>query len=190
MARPSPKTLGEKLYFSYAQLAMMHSTLTEGLSRPGKTQFMIRGKLYSGLCKGRMDLRDFCDDERLKIDRPQVCWYCGSTSSLSVDHIIPRHKGGASGGENLIPACRTCNSSKGSSDLLEWLARKGQFPSLLLLRRYLKMAILFCREKGLMDLPLDEAEKVIASLPFSLDAIPTALPPAEQLKMDTGTSQE
>ena len=33
-------------------------------------------------------------------------------------------------------------------DLLDWLEQKGKFPALFLLRRYLKIVINFCEEKG------------------------------------------
>ncbi len=42
------------------------------------------------------------------------CQYCGRTDlTLTVDHIIPRAKGGADAWENLVAACVTCNNRKG-----------------------------------------------------------------------------
>lgn len=40
------------------------------------------------------------------------CQYCGSTKELTVDHIIPRSKGGKNNFENCIAACRPCNNKK------------------------------------------------------------------------------
>lgn len=70
----------------------------------------------------RWDRRDW------KLIRAQVigrdgecCSYCGSTSGpFSVDHVIPRVRGGRNTPENLRVACRPCNSSKGSRLLEEW----------------------------------------------------------------------
>ena len=45
-----------------------------------------------------------------------VCVTCGSTSDLSIDHIISRSKGGDSSDGNLKTLCRRCNSAKGSRD--------------------------------------------------------------------------
>lgn len=43
------------------------------------------------------------------------CQYCGSHhSDLTIDHIIPRSRGGTDSWENLVAACKTCNSRKGS----------------------------------------------------------------------------
>jgi 5-methylcytosine-specific restriction endonuclease McrA len=46
------------------------------------------------------------------------CQYCGSTSRLTIDHIIPRSKGGGDSWFNLVVACSTCNTKKGDK-LLE-----------------------------------------------------------------------
>ena len=43
------------------------------------------------------------------------CQYCGSASiSLTVDHIMPRSRGGEDSWENLVSACLRCNNRKGS----------------------------------------------------------------------------
>lgn len=41
------------------------------------------------------------------------CQYCGSGKNLTLDHIIPRSKGGNSSWINLVTACRRCNTTKG-----------------------------------------------------------------------------
>ena len=40
-----------------------------------------------------------------------VCHYCGQSGN-SVDHLIPRSKGGTDDPTNLVCACIKCNSSK------------------------------------------------------------------------------
>ena len=49
------------------------------------------------------------------------CINCGTHKSLSVDHIIPVSKGGGNEIKNLQTLCTTCNSSKGSRSMTEWL---------------------------------------------------------------------
>lgn len=42
------------------------------------------------------------------------CQYCGVRShDLTLDHIMPRHRGGPHTWLNLVSACRTCNHRKG-----------------------------------------------------------------------------
>ncbi|HEY3377001.1 MAG TPA: HNH endonuclease [Armatimonadota bacterium] len=171
------ETVGEYLYWSYANLAMAHAALSHEVEKYGRLHYTIRTKLYNGLCNGTMRVGPLADDERLKLVIPQACSYCGSRQHLAVDHLIPRKHGGEDRGDNLVWACRTCNSSKGASDVLEWLGGKGIFPPVLLLRRYLKIVIDYCIVNEIMghliaDVPL---------LPFSLLAIPHNYPPPREL---------
>src|SRR5258706_11136318 len=44
-----------------------------------------------------------------------TCQYCGKrTRELTLDHIIPRSRGGLSTWENLVASCRSCNGKKAS----------------------------------------------------------------------------
>lgn len=49
------------------------------------------------------------------------CYYCGLMLKLKepfcVDHIIPRSAGGGHHLDNVVPACRSCNSAKGTKTL-------------------------------------------------------------------------
>jgi 5-methylcytosine-specific restriction endonuclease McrA len=43
-----------------------------------------------------------------------TCQYCGTVrSTLTVDHVIPRSKGGASSWDNIVASCAPCNRRKG-----------------------------------------------------------------------------
>ena len=45
--------------------------------------------------------------------------YCGNTSE-SIDHILPRSKGGLSTTENCVPACLACNGDKSNNEAFYW----------------------------------------------------------------------
>ncbi len=68
------------------------------------------------------------------------CQYCGSTSDLTIDHIIPKSRGGGDTWENLTTACNKCNNRKGNRTPKEAnmvLKRKPYRPShILFLREY------------------------------------------------------
>lgn len=46
-----------------------------------------------------------------------TCQYCGvgsGSADLTLDHVVPRSRGGNSSWENLVAACRRCNNRKGA----------------------------------------------------------------------------
>jgi 5-methylcytosine-specific restriction endonuclease McrA len=48
-----------------------------------------------------------------------TCQYCSSTKHLTIDHVLPKAKGGLNAWENLVTACKKCNSTKGNRLLHE-----------------------------------------------------------------------
>jgi hypothetical protein len=54
------------------------------------------------------------------------CGYCGDDAT-SLDHIVPRFRSGNSNRNNLIPACRRCNTNKASSKMEEWYQQQEFF---------------------------------------------------------------
>ena len=43
-----------------------------------------------------------------------TCQYCGQRSrDLTVDHVLPKHRGGRHAWDNLVSACKGCNHRKG-----------------------------------------------------------------------------
>lgn len=52
----------------------------------------------------------------------EVCQYCDATiGPFHLDHVMPWSRGGAHSVENLVVSCATCNWSKGTKTLAEWL---------------------------------------------------------------------
>ena len=43
----------------------------------------------------------------------QRCVYCGTHEELTLDHVIPKSRGGRSSWDNLATACKRCNTKKG-----------------------------------------------------------------------------
>jgi len=165
-------TVGGSLHWCYANLAMAHAALNSGATAYGRSHFMVRARLLKGLNEGTMAVGSLVEDERLKFLLPRACCYCGADGRLSVDHLIPTSRGGLDSGDNIVWSCGPCNSSKGATDLLRWYAGRGEFPPLLLLRRYLKLAIGYCAVRELLGVSLAE----IPDLPFDLGSVPQAFP--------------
>jgi 5-methylcytosine-specific restriction endonuclease McrA len=64
---------------------------------------------------------------RVKLTRREIfirddytCQYCGRRSGdLTIDHIVPRHRGGPHSWDNLVSACKSCNHRKGGKLLAQ-----------------------------------------------------------------------
>ena len=55
--------------------------------------------------------------EAIKSSYGHCCAYCGyKVPRLTIDHVIPLAKGGLHTLDNLVPACRPCNLSKGTRE--------------------------------------------------------------------------
>lgn len=69
-----------------------------------------------------------------------TCAYCGIHQDdldivLNQEHVIPVTKKGGYTADNIIPACRSCNSSKSDRDFEEWYSERNSFS----LERYKKI---------------------------------------------------
>ncbi len=47
------------------------------------------------------------------------CQYCGASSELTFDHVVPRSRGGRTSWDNVVAACSACNLRKGARILSE-----------------------------------------------------------------------
>jgi 5-methylcytosine-specific restriction endonuclease McrA len=53
-----------------------------------------------------------------------LCAYCLAVGlKLTIDHVVPLSRGGHHDPRNIVMACRSCNSAKGSRGVLSMLAR-------------------------------------------------------------------
>ena len=67
------------------------------------------------------------------------CQYCGLNDRITIDHVMPRSRGGKDTWTNLVAACVPCNNRKGNRTPEEAdmrLARKPFRPSYVMYIRY------------------------------------------------------
>ena len=78
-----------------------------------------------------------------------VCQYCGfAAPNMTVDHLVPKHRGGEFTWENLVCACPRCNSRKGDMTLAEAgmkVLSRPKEPS------YFILSLLYHTQKGVPD---------------------------------------
>lgn len=74
-------------------------------------------------------MRNFRARQRLGVtSEGENCVYCGKPAE-TVDHIVPICKGGQDIVENLVPCCKSCNSSKTKKDLVDFLNDSFYMPT-------------------------------------------------------------
>jgi hypothetical protein len=89
-------------------------TIEEGIqARHLSVEEPVIVQLLANVRVPRMILRPTRSNILLRDD--ETCQYCGKHGrDLTLDHIIPRSRGGQSTWENLVACCRACNGRKGN----------------------------------------------------------------------------
>ena len=54
------------------------------------------------------------------LDEWGCCAYCGRSKPSTLDHVVPKARGGKTTKENLIAACADCNLIKSDTDWFTW----------------------------------------------------------------------
>ena len=148
--RPVPpsnvKTIRDMIFWEYAKLIA-----GSAVGRRDDWKFVVRtwNKLRWGYIHPSSVLRE----NKKLVEGPSECAYCGSTSELQWEHIIPKSRGGPDTIDNLVQACRACNMEKGARDPYEWYESKGigyDIPRLVL-GKFLKLAWEKHEAEGTLD---------------------------------------
>lgn len=65
---------------------------------------------------------NFTSRDYLKLLRRTLgkCYYCTKNEANSIDHVLPLSRGGTNFIGNIVPACGSCNYSKGPRTIAEW----------------------------------------------------------------------
>jgi len=144
MPPPAVKTIRDIIYWQYAKL-MAKSSGHEKDYGFIMSQFK---KLQTGKISWSGSIREYLRD----LERDKVCIYCGNKEDLSIDHLIPRSRGGPDIGDNAILACKSCNSSKGDKGVFEWygLERRNEIPRVVE-GKYLKLLYKLHEKNGTLN---------------------------------------
>lgn len=108
------------LFLAKAEVVAEHRETIRTVSREYTLPSVIRLKRYVKVIK-RIGLAT-CTRKNVLLRDKHQCQYCGAQcrpATVTIDHIIPRSKGGGSTWANLVAACHICNRRKGSKLLSE-----------------------------------------------------------------------
>lgn len=78
-----------------------------------------------------------------------LCAYCRCQRATTIDHLKPKCKGGSDLRSNLVPACRSCNRSKGSELWLSWYQRQEFYNEVA--QELIEEWVTNCRPKDIED---------------------------------------
>lgn len=166
---PKFSTFGDNLLWCYATWQTLYTLVNMGETQLGKKFYMFRTIFFNKFKTGKQRISDLYNQNKIKLKAGDYCFYCGaeiSKENLTADHVFPRIKGGTNDMDNIIFVCKSCNSSKGKKDLLEWfLLNREQFPSPFILGHYLRQIYLYAIEHGLMEQKYEDV--CLLDLPFN-----------------------
>ncbi len=153
MPPPAAKTYRDLILYDWAKAIARSAGMNGGFA-------FIMDRM-SKLREGDLRMSEIVREDRLMaVDGRKACAYCGSGEELTWDHLVPTSRGGPDTISNYVPACSTCNSSKGDRDAIEWYrSRKGAAIPRLVWGKYLKLTYETWKASGQLDKHLTSEEK-------------------------------
>lgn len=113
-------------------------TITRKVSKKKHSKFTSNTKHRTGE-QDTISIKDWKD---AMLHFNGCCGYCGRKQSrrikITKEHVVPVSKGGLTIRSNVIPACSTCNCSKGDREMEDWFKRQKFYrpEQLALIRRW------------------------------------------------------
>lgn len=134
--------------------------------------------------RGVRNISSLDRDDRLSQDGLRLCAHCGTSAPrYQWDHLIPRSKlAGAYVALNQVRSCPRCNMSRGDKDLMLWHRQNLTFPTLGILRRYLKLCYFYAKQQECLAISADKA--VEGGLPFDPRYLPRKFPKVDAVIWD------
>ncbi|AMY69091.1 HNH endonuclease [Frigidibacter mobilis] len=180
----------DHILWTYSLLSVSRHIMKCGKS--GKPYPYLGGRtkaaniLMSSYQKQQRNIGTLDRDDALAQDAASACAHCGCTAPrYHWDHLIPRSKlNGGYVALNQVRSCPRCNTSRGDRELMAWYRANSTFPTLGVLRRYLKLCYFYSVQRGCLGQPVEEA--LLTGLPFDPRELPRKFPPVEALVWDYG----
>ena len=138
-------TIRDLLFWQYARIVSISAG--EGKTNYGLISNIFK-RFYSREVRWSSSIGDFVK----KHEKRNACVYCASSRNLTVEHILPRIRGGPDIPENTASVCDDCNSRKGSKRFYEWygLENTSELPRTAE-AKYLKLLYSLHEARGTLD---------------------------------------
>ena len=159
MPPPFVRTIREEILYEYAKLISR--------SAYGRLQ---RGFIADGFMKlrdGEIFISDTIREWEREQELPKECVFCGSGQDLTTDHLIPHSRGGDDSADNLVLACKSCNTSRGGKGIFEWLGlKKKDELHRLVAGKYLKQLLHVHEAAGTLEISKDQLHGLCDTCPL------------------------
>ena len=168
-------SFGDCIFWTYANMNMLNFLIQTGKKTLDRSCFGIRAKAFKSYRDGIWKIHTLYENNNLKIEwGKDKCWYCGRSvdecGKLTAEHIFPRAKGGDNCFDNIAYACKSCNSSKGTDDLVGWFVDSCKItPPYEMVCIYLKLVYKYALENNMMDKTMEDVR--FMNLPFDVDSV-------------------
>ena len=153
------RTIKDEILYEYAKL-ISRSTY-------GKLERAFITSRFFKLKSGELKMSDTIREWEREQELGKECVFCGSTENLSTDHLIPKNRGGDDSADNLVLACKSCNSSRGDKGIFEWLGlEKKDSVHRIVAGKYLKELLRIHQEHGTAKISKDNLGELCRDCPL------------------------
>ena len=108
------------VFAAKAEIVAEYDKVVRTISTSFKLPSVVRLKRYVRVARRLGLVR--CTRKNVFLRDRFRCQYCGahcSAGHITIDHVVPRSKGGRTMWNNVVAACPACNRKKGDRDLKE-----------------------------------------------------------------------
>ena len=182
------KTVEDHILWSYSLLSVSRRMMKEckssgaNILEGGRTKWATIE--MSKYISGKRVISNLDRDDILSHNGIRTCSHCGITlNDYHWDHLIPRKQlKGRYLALNQVLSCAACNQNRGAKDLMIWHSERNTFPTLSVLRRYLKLCHQYSHQNGILLMAIESAAE--SGMPFNPQHLPKKFPPIHDLVWD------
>ena len=139
------KSVRDLIYWQYAKI------ISESAGA-GKRQYGFVMDRFTGLASGKISWSTSIREYVKEREKPNECIYCGKKKGLTLDHFLPKARGGPESSDNAVWVCKSCNSSKGDRRLYEWYGLDNRYGLPRIAEgKYLKLLYALHEGRGTLD---------------------------------------
>ncbi|MGD0070056.1 MAG: HNH endonuclease [Candidatus Bathyarchaeia archaeon] len=153
------KTVKELIYWQYAKIIAESAGI-------GKKDYGFVMNKFKQLKQGSIswnEIREYIKEREYSNE----CIFCGATTNLTLEHLLPQKYNGPNTEKNLVWICKSCNSKKGSRRLYEHFAVQAGVEAAkygvprIAEGKYLKFAYESLKENNLLETTAAQLSNVI-----------------------------